>query len=91
MYYIYHYLFIYLFMRKKHSCVSTNQTDPVFNARLCYFLSVKMQNKKKVKHRPSTKYLYFHTITGPTLFFSGEKKNVSPTYRPILFFFFSAC
>ena len=32
----------------------------------------KMQNKK-AKHRPSTKYLYFHKITGPTLFFSGEK------------------
>ena len=31
-----------------------------------------MENKK-VKHRPSTKYLYFHKITGPTLFFSGEK------------------
>ena len=40
----------------------------------CYFLSVKMQNKK-VKHRPSTKYWYFHTITGLTLFFSGEKNR----------------
>ena len=30
---------------------------------------------KKVKHRPSTKYLYFHKITGPILFFSGEKKR----------------
>ena len=40
------------------------------------FLSVKMQNKKKKKknkHQPSTKYLYFHKITGPT--FSGEKKK----------------
>ena len=27
--------------------------------------SVKMQNKT-VKHGPSTKYLYFHKITGPT-------------------------
>ena len=45
-----------------------------------------MQNKK-VKHRPSTKYLYFHKITGPILFFSGEKrKKVSLTYRPIFFF-----
>ena len=33
-----------------------------------------MQNKK-VKHRPSTKYLYFHKITGPTLFFSGEEEK----------------
>ena len=55
------------FMRNKR-CVSTNPTDPVSNARL---LSVKMQNKQ-VKHRPSTKYSYFHNITGPTLFFSGE-------------------
>ena len=31
-----------------------------------------MQNKK-LKHRPSTKYPYFHKITGPTLFFSGEE------------------
>ena len=31
-----------------------------------------MQNKN-VKHRPSTKYLHFHKITGPFLFFSGEK------------------
>ena len=31
-----------------------------------------MQNKK-VKHQPSAKYLYFHKITGPTLFFSGER------------------
>ena len=44
-----------------------------------YFLKIKMQNKKKkkkkkrVKHRSSTTYLYFHKITGPTLFFSGEK------------------
>ena len=45
----------------------------------CYFLSVKMQNKK-VKHCPSTKYLFFffccfffHKIKDPTLFFSGEK------------------
>ena len=36
------------------------------------FLSVKMQNKK-VKHRPLTKYLHFHKITGRILFFSGEK------------------
>ena len=36
------------------------------------FLSIKMQNKT-VKHQPSTKYLYFHKITGPTVFFSGEK------------------
>ena len=49
-------------------------TDPVSNTLLCYFLSVKMQNKK-LKHRPSTKYLYFHKITGPTLFFSGENRN----------------
>ena len=33
-----------------------------------------MQNKK-VKHRPSTKYLYFHKITDPTQFFSGDKKK----------------
>ena len=33
-----------------------------------------MQNKK-FKHRPSTKYLYFHKITGPILFFSGENRN----------------
>ena len=32
-----------------------------------------MQNKK-VKHRAITKYLHFHKITGPTLFYSGEKK-----------------
>ena len=48
-----------------------------------------MQNKN-VKHRPSTKYLYFHKITGPTLFCFGEKvekykKNVSPAYRPTFF------
>ena len=57
---------------KKNSCVSTNSTNPISNSPLCYFLSVKMQNKK-VKHQPSTKYLYFHKITGSTLFFSGEK------------------
>ena len=55
------------------------------------FLSVKMQNKK-VNHRPSTKYLYFHKITGPTLFFSGEKivkkkKKKSFSYLPTIFFF----
>ena len=48
-----------------------------------------MQNKK-VKHRPLTKYLHFHKITGPTLFVSGEnkrkiKKKASTTYRPIFF------
>ena len=32
-----------------------------------------MQNKKKIKYRSSTKYLYFHEITGPTLFFPEEK------------------
>ena len=61
-------------IRRKKNCVSTNPTDLVSNARLCYFLSVKMQNKK-VKHRPLTKHLYFHKITGPTLFFSGEKNR----------------
>ena len=40
-----------------------------------YFLSVKMQNIK-VKHRPSTKYLFFfHKITGPTLFFFWRKNR----------------
>ena len=56
---------------KENSCVSAYPTDPVSNTRLCYFLSVKIQ-KEKVKHRPSTKYPYFHKITGPTLFCSGE-------------------
>ena len=47
-----------------------------------------MQNKK-VKHRPLIKYLHFHKITGPTLFFfflvknsKKNKKKVSSTYRP---------
>ena len=45
---------------------------------------------ENVKHRPSTKYLCFHKITGSTLFFSGEKKKkrVSPTYQIYLFYFF---
>ena len=30
----------------KHSCVSASPADPVSNIRLCYFLSVKMQNKR---------------------------------------------
>ena len=33
-----------------------------------------MQNKK-VKHQPSAKYLYFHKITDPTLFFSMRKNR----------------
>ena len=39
------------------------------------FLSVKMQNKQVKRRSSTTKYLYFHTITGPTLFFSGEKNK----------------
>ena len=76
-------------MGVKNSYVSTNPTDPVSKTRLCYFLSIKMQNKKE-KHRPSTKYLYFHKITGPTLFFSGEKienKTKRFSYLPTKFLF----
>ena len=63
-----------LLRRKKINRVSANPTDPVSNTRRCYFLSVKMQNKK-AKHQSSTKYLYFHKITGQALFlFFGEKK-----------------
>ena len=58
------------------------------------FLSVKMKNKN-IKHRPSTKYLYFHKTTGPTLFFSEEKnrkikkkKVFLPTDQFFFFFFF---
>ena len=65
---------IYIRRKKNKSCVPANLTDPVSNTRLCYFLSVKMQNKK-VKHQPLTNYLYFHKITRLTLFFSGEKKE----------------
>ena len=60
------------------SCVSAN---PVSNTRFCYFLSVKMQNKK-IKHRPSTKYLYFHKVTGPTLFWRKKKL----VFRPFVAF-----
>ena len=61
-------------MRRKKSCVYTNLTGPVSSIRLCYFLSVKMQIEKKVKHRPLTKDLDFHKITGPTLILFLEKK-----------------
>ena len=37
-------------------------------------LSVQMQNKKS-KAPTLNKIPYFHTITGPTLFFSGEKNR----------------
>ena len=84
---------ILMVRRKQNRCVSTNPTDPVSNTRLCFFLSVKMQNKK-VKHRPSTKYPYFRKIAGSTLFFSGERerereREKSFSYLPIIFF--SAC
>ena len=52
----------------KNGCVFASPADPDS----AIFLSVKMQNKK-AKHRSSTKYMYFNKITGPTLFFSGEK------------------
>ena len=48
-----------------------------------------MQNKKE-KHRPSTKYLYFHKITGPTLLFfwrKNRKINKSVSYLPTKFVF----
>ena len=49
-----------------------------------------MQNKK-VKHQPSTEYLYFHKITGLTPFFSGEKieklKKSFPQPIDQIFFF----
>ena len=47
-----------------------------------------MQNKK-VEHPPSTKYSYFHKITGPTLFFSGEKIEKKKFLLPTDHFFFS--
>ena len=44
----------------------------------CYFLSVKMQNKK-VKHRPSTQYPYFHKIILCRKNRKIEKKFLQPT------------
>ena len=62
--------------KKKNSCVSANPTGPASNTRLCYFLLVKMQNKK-VKHQPSTKYLYFHKnyTSDPVLFWRKQQKK----------------
>ena len=44
-------------MRRKNSCVYANPTIPVSNTRLCYFFYQQKCKIKKVKHRPSTKYL----------------------------------
>ena len=41
----------------------------------CFIFISKNANIKNVKRRPSTKYLYFHKITGSILFISGEKNR----------------
>ena len=75
--------------RKKKIAVFPLTLLTLFHTLLCYFLSVKVQNKK-VKHRPSTKYLYFYKITGPILFFSGEKqKNKKKFLQPTDQIFYS--
>ena len=83
-----------LFRRKKIAVFPLTR-QILFQTPDCYFLSVKMQNKK-VKQGPSTKYLYSHKITGLTLFFYGEKikkkksfskKKKSFSYLPTKFFF----
>ena len=53
---------------------------------LCF---ISKNANKKVNHRPSTKYLYFHKITGLSLFFSGEKKNRKNVLIPTDQIFFS--
>ena len=85
-----------IFSKKEFAIVSnlarsTSPTDPVSNSAI--FLSVKMQNKK-IKHRLSKQYLYFHKITDPTLFFSGEenrkikKKFLLPTDQIVFSIFY---
>ena len=77
---------IYTIMCKKAMFALTRQT--LFQTPDCYFLSVKMQNKK-VKHIPSTKYPYFHKITGPTVCFSAEKlEKVKKKFSYLLTNFF---
>ena len=85
-------------VRRKKYCVSANPTDPVSNTRLCYFFYQLKCKITEVKHRFSTKYLYFHKITGPTLFFSRvkiEKKKKKKKKKPFSYlptiYLFSVC
>ena len=81
-----------ILLSQKNSCVSANLTDPVSNTWLCYFLSVKTQNKK-VKHWPTTKYLYFHKIKSltPVLFRRKNRKIKKKFLLRTDQIFFSAC